>query len=436
MDAAICLARARLVLRKHVPYITTVVQSLTPVEVPWVPTIGVTKGHVLMYNNTFVSGMATERESDICGLLLHETMHILRDTQGRKGDRDPERWNTAADLAINSGILAMHNAAITVPPITSKYAGCYPADFKFPEGLTHEEYYRLLEDTPDPTGSSGSGDGDGDAVGNSANESNGKDTDGKEPRPMNGHCGSGAGNPINKEEEEKLDDTYGRGAIEKKVIQKQAAEALRKYQEGRGHLPGLFSGIIEEILSTPKISWRKLLSAQVRSSLYASALGNDDTTYLKVSRRTFVREDTDVIMPGTIGYDPKVLVCLDTSGSMHMGLLREALSETAGIIKKMGGRKVWFIQADADVQEDAKEIRLADLKNMTILGRGGTDFRPTFAYAETKMRPRPDILIYMTDGDGYAPTAPPKGIRTVWCIVASYRKTPPAPWGKTVYIES
>ena len=68
-------------------------------------------------------------------------------------------------------------------------------------------------------------------------------------------------------------------------------------------------------------------------------------------------------------------------------------------------------------------------------GRGGTSFIPAIA-AASKLSPRPDLLIYCTDGDGDAPKCPPQGMSVVWAIIMGVyaRAKAPAHWGHTVVV--
>lgn len=97
----------------------------------------------------------------------------------------------------------------------------------------------------------------------------------------------------------------------------------------------------------------------------------------------------------------------------------------------LGIDKVWWLAVDAAVAAPPRLISVRDLERMPIHGGGGTDFRPAFD-AAMKLRPRPDIIVYLTDGDGTAPEAAPAGVVVVWCVVPSYYNKRPAPWGHAV----
>jgi predicted metal-dependent peptidase len=65
-----------------------------------------------------------------------------------------------------------------------------------------------------------------------------------------------------------------------------------------------------------------------------------------------------------------------------------------------------------------------------LRGGGGTDFRPVFDEL-SKVRPRPDVLIFITDGGGWAPELPPPGIKVIWLLVGSHKMKPLRPTGGT-----
>jgi predicted metal-dependent peptidase len=112
---------------------------------------------------------------------------------------------------------------------------------------------------------------------------------------------------------------------------------------------------------------------------------------------------------------------------------REARIQAVDIMLSMGIESAWWISADAAVSAPPKIRRLREIRELPITGRGGTDFSPAIAAAQ-RLRPRPDILIYLTDGDGSAPELPPPRMEVVFCIVPSYYNRAPVEWGHTVII--
>ena len=114
----------------------------------------------------------------------------------------------------------------------------------------------------------------------------------------------------------------------------------------------------------------------------------------------------------------ELVIAIDTSGSCSLDTVRKFMEETYSILsnhenffRKMN---VYVIQCDSFIQDVAHITSEQDwqdyLKNLTIHGRGGTDFRPVFEYVE-ELRAKKELkdlkgLLYFTDGDGIYPEIP------------------------------
>lgn len=114
----------------------------------------------------------------------------------------------------------------------------------------------------------------------------------------------------------------------------------------------------------------------------------------------------------------ELVIAIDTSGSCSLDIVRKFMEETYSILsnhenffRKMN---VYVIQCDSFIQDMAHITSEQDwqdyLKNLTIHGRGGTDFRPVFEYVE-ELRAKKELkdlkgLLYFTDGDGIYPEIP------------------------------
>lgn len=113
------------------------------------------------------------------------------------------------------------------------------------------------------------------------------------------------------------------------------------------------------------------------------------------------------------------VIAIDTSGSVSGDLVQAFVQKTYNILKSAGSfdtrLNVHIIQCDQQIQEDALITDQAGfdhyLKNMTLKGFGGTDFRPVFAYVEQLRKARAFTnlkgLIYFTDGLGAYPERKP-----------------------------
>jgi predicted metal-dependent peptidase len=91
------LSRARTQLLLNQPFFGTLCLRLKLVPMPSFPTMA-TDGRRLAYNAAFVEKLtATELE----GVLAHEVMHCALAHHCRRGDREAQLWNRAADYAVN-----------------------------------------------------------------------------------------------------------------------------------------------------------------------------------------------------------------------------------------------------------------------------------------------------------------------------------------------
>ena len=115
----------------------------------------------------------------------------------------------------------------------------------------------------------------------------------------------------------------------------------------------------------------------------------------------------------------ELVIAIDTSGSCDGETVRRFLGETYSILSEKENffhkMKVYLIQCDCCIQ-DVKVIHSEEewkeySKNITIQGRGGTDFRPVFRYVKEQQEKKEirslKALIYFTDGDGIYPGSKP-----------------------------
>jgi hypothetical protein len=105
-----------------------------------------------------------------------------------------------------------------------------------------------------------------------------------------------------------------------------------------------------------------------------------------------------------------------------------AITELNGILKA-GVQAVDFLSCDARVHGKGR-VRTAREALALVGGGGGTDFRPVFAEAE---KVRPDLLVFVTDGDGAMPTSAPAGMNVLWLLTGRYTVTPK--WGEVIKME-
>lgn len=415
------LATARALLLSKCPYLARTLYSLIPREAPGLGTLGVTKGLVLLHDPEVVKALPID---ELAGILAHECGHVLREHLKRAelGNYDHYTFNVAGDMGINPDLLA---SGLKLPSW-----GAFPERHGFPLGLMAEEYYHLLKKeeatiTIKLKGAGGAG-GKGSDKSDAGNSQGNGDPSSK-GNVCNGKCGGIGGNPVDAELEAEVDGAIGRDETEKELIRESTIEDMRRHvaQHGRGSIPGGFSQLLDIIKKPPKVPWNKVLSHKLRRMTGQIASGGNDFSMSRLSKRSYTR---GFPRPGMIEHKPTILFCLDTSGSMGDEQLNDAYVEMIGVATKCGVEDIFLMQADAAVTDKPERVTAKSLLHPKIKGRGGTDFSPAIDAAR-KMRPRPDILIYLTDGDGFAPAVKPAEFEVIWCIVPSYYNKAPVPWG-------
>ena len=142
------------------------------------------------------------------------------------------------------------------------------------------------------------------------------------------------------------------------------------------------------------------------------------------------------------------VIVIDTSMSCKGELVKKFLEETYSVLSESESffRKihVHIIQCDDRIQEDlvlhdSQEME-AYLRNFTVKGLGGTDFRPPFAYVE-ELRNRGEFvrlrgLLYFTDGYGLFPVKMPPYDTAFVFMKEDYRDVDVPPWAIKLIIDT
>jgi predicted metal-dependent peptidase len=426
-DAEFMLARARAYIAKKAPYFSNTVYSLIPRPVMGFNTIATTAGLVMLYDPEWMCGLTqthdakdTSKDHDeVAGALIHEVMHVANGHFDRSvGMTNPDVANIAMDLAINPDLL---DAGWKIPnPLKEDGTPgqiCMPEFFGLKRGHTFEEYYAALlkkhEKTPIPKGR-GVGAGCCGGVVNNPN--------------------TGGNNKDKSEEEQKADaeeESLNKAQID--MVRKGLSADVREYttsQQGRGKVPGWLTALAEKIDEPSVIPWQRTLATIIRRASGRIEAGGSDYSLQRISKRSFAR---GIIRPGMISQLPEVAFVRDTSGSMGQEQLKTAMVEAMGVFKALGLEEVWFSDADAAVAMDFRRLNMDKMRKLPLHGGGGTDFTPAIMQAR-KLRPRPDLLVYFTDGDGNYPPTKPQDFEVVWCIVPSYYNKAPS-WGHAVIMQ-
>lgn len=404
------LPAARMAAYEAMPYFASGVQSLVPVDVPGLETVGVTERSVLLVGPGVLEQW-TAKEAGV--VLLHEYLHVFlyhctRAKALAACGRIPTAahfrvWGIAADIQVN-GYLS--EAGLVVPNLTTSHGVSAPQTWRrygFKPDLSVEEYYDLLLQKLEPS------------------DDGSEEDDDENENPIEwGRCGSGSGNPLPNEPKPSatpgaLPGTYdqdGRTEGEQQMQRMQDAGEINKFS----NVPLGLKRAADILVQPSKVSWQTLLATLLRTAC-ACAEGSGRETYSRRNRNQSGYDmfgDETALFPGTKKHRAKVALVADTSGSMGKAEFQKIINEANAILRAVRGGKVTFIAADAEVHVNTKVASVRDLAGKFV-GGGGTDFRPAFRTL-TSMPPstRPDVVVYATDGYGEYPSAPPAGMKVIW----------------------
>lgn len=420
-------------------------------------------GDKIAFNPAFLDQIS---DGELDYALMHEILHIVLRHEARQGELEPERYNIACDIVVNSNILksnGMDEKSITL----HCNGGVQP--HTAPDGregylFTAEELFALV---PPPNGSPIKGPGSkaqGKHGGkkekpakhddNSENSENSGGEDnkpsGEDSKPVEDNDASGngdssggwmkgrakkeimhAGNPQGWDDhghagEIEPDDTL-RDVWVKRFQDACEAISIRDPSNSRGLLPAFAQRMLEE-LRKPQTDWRTILTEFIQEEI-------TDYSFTPPDRRF---ADGPFYLPDFNEKDDKVedvLFMIDTSASMSDDMITAAYSEIKGAIDQFNGKlQGWLGFFDAAVIEPQPFADEDEFRLIRPSGGGGTDFQIIFEYVAAHMTEKPPVSIIILT-DGYAPFPKERlanGIPVLW-LLNNEDVTPP--WGKIARIK-
>lgn len=347
-----------------------------------------TNGRDVLYGRKFVDDCDDKL---LRFVVLHEYYHVMLQhmtTWAKLDKEDAKLSNIAKDMVIN---LMLKDADPSGQFLTVwEHAYCDP-QYK---GLDTGEVYRRLKnqsppqgqqfDEHQPGGEPEDGDGDGEAEGGM--------------KPLS--------------------------AAEAEAVTKAVDTALRQGALIAGKLGHGMARDVEALLE-PVVPWQDVL----RDWLKTTAKGEDLSTWRRPARRWLGQ---DLYLPSRYTESvERIVIGIDTSGSIGEEALRRALSEVAGACESVNPQMVDVIYWDAEVaaHEVYEGERVKDIANVTKpKGGGGTDARAMFDFMD-KRGIKADAVIMFTDGFTPWPRTLPCPV--LWCISTKGLR---APVGETLYV--
>lgn len=325
----------------------------------WCNTLA-TDGRHFYYNIDFVKELSPK---EVEFGFAHEILHNVFDHFSRRGSRDPQLHNIAADFAVNQILI---DDKIGEKP---RKINIFQAD-KY-RGLSSEEIYEDLEKNAIKININSLGELLDDHIdwGDDEGEGNGKDGDSKD----------GNGRPkLSKEDLKKIKDELKEAMIS-------SAQAA-----GAGNVPIGVRRMIQE-WTEPKMDWRQLLRLNIQSII------KSNYSFTRVNRKS---QHCGAILPGMMNEETiDVAIGIDMSGSISDKQGKDFISEVKGIMEEYADFKInlWCFDTDVYNPEIFTADNGTDLMNYEIKGGGGTDFMCNWEYMkENGIEPKKFIMF--TDG--------------------------------------
>lgn len=340
-----------------------------------------TNGRDVMYNPEFVKSL-TDKELNF--VVLHEALHKVYQHMHlwkKLWKENPMLANMAADFVVNN---AIHEADGTQEVAVKPQSALFDPQYK---NMTTKQIFDLLKKDNEQNGGSGQ---------------EGHDS----------HDWEGA---------EALSDE------EVKETVKQIDQALRQGEIIRGKMQGNKNRTINELLE-PKVDWRE----QLREFVNATCRNKDKSSWKRPHKR-FLGQD--IYMPSMIGESiGKVVVGIDTSGSIGDKELNEFLTEVVAICDDVTPSSIELLYWDTEVaghetynQGDYKAL----VQSTKPAGGGGTRVGCVNEYIKDK-RIEPEAIIILTDGYVENDWGGNWDYPTLWAVTSRHNTSP---HGKTIHIQ-
>lgn len=384
------------------PFFAELSRHITKIPTDDMPTAAVgydpKRDDLVMYWNPKFFGSLTPRE--IRGVLTHEFYHLVfGHLYGRKKN-PPQLWNIATDLAINSIILDPTRSSNmsnlegnSLLPDFALVPGRMP---RHPEGREYTEAEKasmklaaIIAELPTMQASEWYFEKIYD-----------KTKDDPDFQQMIADIGSlddhGTWEKLPDEVKE-----YVEGKV-KSVIEK-AVKTADSQANGWGNIPTEIADSIRKSVSSV-INWRSVL----RQFVGQLVRGGRTNSIKRINKRY------PYIHPGTKrGYEAKLLVAIDQSGSVSNEMLAEFFAELGTLTKKV---TIDVLPFDCEAfEKDIYEWRRGASVPAKRVRAGGTDFNaPSNIVNDPKNRGRWDGMLIMTDGECNGPG--PSRVKRGWVL--------------------
>jgi len=290
--------------------------------------------------------------SELEFVFANGAMHSTLAHESRKNNRSGWLWQMATDMAINDMLV---ENSLDMP-----YGAQYRKRFS---GMYAEEIYAELKD-------------------DILREDEGLEYEAQESEDIED-------NQQNKQREQSIEQ------LQEEILQEQllAEEAIslleREFKKGEA------PAYIERFFKLDyegKIDWRE----ELKSAL--DRYFRDDYTLLPPSKKLL---SYGIYLPSSISQTFRLVIAVDSSGSIDENLLNEFLNEVNFLMSLVQNYKIELLICDDKIHSH-RTFYSGDSLEVELKGGGGTDFRPVFEHVQCEFDDV-KLLLYFTDLEGVFP---------------------------------
>lgn len=362
-------AKAKLML-EH-PYFGTVASSI-PLEKNNEILTFTSDGVKMRYNSEYLDRLSVE---EVEFMMANGAMHSVLKHHERVNGRTKWLWQTATDYVVNAMLVKNGMQLPEYAYFEEKFDGMYV-----------EEVYEMLRaemiDNSD----------------HSMEQESQQITDSDETGVENLHMQKehtpdmNAEETLEEENAEDKEETSSTSELDELTEEmKEHLEQIFQKSKRQGNLPKDMHFVVPEYFSH-KVDWREFLYGYIASHAKTSY------TFTPPNMKFLYR---GIYLPSMSSDLLRVIVAVDTSGSVDKALLGTFLGEVTSMMEQYPNYEIDLITADAKIQS-VKTFLPGEPLVYEVSGGGGTDFRPVFEYIDRHID-YPTLLLYFTDGEGTYP---------------------------------
>lgn len=310
-----------------------------------------TDGKNLYINPTFWQSLDKDEQ---VFLLAHETLHVAYQHMIRGELYDKQKFNASADYVINAFLVDRGFKFIDGGLLDRRY-----------DGLSTEEVYRLLPDTPKNLL-------DGDII-----YGNLSDTDKQE--------------------------------ITQKII---SASHVAEMNGALDSIPEDVKRFLDS-LRQPKVNWKVVLRRFMQS------VSKTDYSWKRPNKRLLSQR---LYLPSLLGFGlSKVTFAIDVSVSIDLEMFNQFIAETNYLFKQLNPSELEILQFHHKIAKIDTVNSLSDFKKITYTETGGTNLYPVINHF---MNNNSKALVVITDGY-FSKNLPNPKKSVLWVIFDNDKFKPP-----------